>query len=105
MTDDLHVTDGDTSTVSVNIVWAVLLAALVVLPNLFAFYQYRATGGYLFYSNAFDEPTYLSYDGALMTRSMTRLGEYLISGCHWIGVSGGYANLLFDISCPVVTVV
>ena len=52
--------------------WAALLGVLIVLPNLFAFAQARATGGYLFYANAFDEPTYLSYDGAMLTRSLTQ---------------------------------
>ena len=82
-----------------------LLFTLIVLPNWFAVRQYRATGGYLFYSNAFDEPTYLSYDGAVMTASPTHLAEYLIVGLHRLGMSGGFINLLFDVVCPVVTVV
>ena len=52
-----------------RVLWAVLLSALVILPNLFALEQLRATGGYLFYANAFDETTYLSWDGARMARS------------------------------------
>ena len=85
--------------------WGALLAALIVLPNLFAIQQYRATGGYLFYSNAFDEPTYLSYDGASMMQSAARLSESLVVALHHAGLSGGQVNLLFDIFFPVITVV
>ena len=85
--------------------WAVLLGVLIVLPSLFAIQQYRWTGGYLFYANAFDEPTYLSYDGAMMTASSTHLAEYLIVGLHRLGLSGGRINLLFDIAFPIVAVV
>jgi hypothetical protein len=84
--------------------WTVLLGALIVLPNLFAFVQLRATGGYLFYANAFDEPTYLSYDGAMLTRSVTHLAEYVVVAFHRLGVSGGYTNLLLDIACPIAMV-
>ena len=83
----------------------VLLCAVVVLPNWFAIQQYRATGGYLFYANAFDEPTYLSYDGAMITRSATRWSEYLVILLHKAGLSGGYINLLFDLSLPILAVV
>jgi len=85
--------------------WLVLLAALIVLPSLFAIQQYRWTGGYLFYANAFDEPTYLSYDGARIAASPTHLAEYLVVTLHRLGISGGFINLLFDIVCPVVVVV
>jgi hypothetical protein len=85
--------------------WAALLAMLIVVPNLFAMRQFRATGGYLFYSNAFDEATYLSYDGAMSSRSLTHMAEYLVVTLHRMGVSGGYLNLVFDLVCPAVTVV
>ena len=85
--------------------WAALLVALIVLPSLFAIRQYRWTGGYLFYANAFDEPTYLSYDGARVTASPTHLAEYLVVALHHLGISGGVINLLFDIACPFVAVV
>jgi hypothetical protein len=84
--------------------WTTLLGALIVVPNLFALRQLRATGGYLFYTGAFDESTYLSYDGALLTRSLTHAAEYLVVGLHRLGVSGGYTNLLCDLLWPVVTV-
>ncbi|MGH9423414.1 MAG: hypothetical protein ACRD3J_25800 [Thermoanaerobaculia bacterium] len=85
--------------------WAALLGVLIVVPNLFALRQFLATGGYLFYTNAFDESTYLSYDGALLTRSLTHSAEYLVVALHKLGVSGGYTNLLFDVIWPVVTVI
>ncbi len=85
--------------------WAALLGVLIVVPNLFALRQLFATGGYLFYTNAFDESTYLSYDGALLTRSLTHAAEYLVVALHKLGVSGGYTNLLFDVISPVVTVI
>lgn len=107
-----HATDGTSTLTSQppapgwrRVSWVVLLGALIVLPNLFAIQQYRWTGGYLFYANAFDEPTYLSYDGAMMTASPTHLAEYLIVSLHRLGISGGLINLLFDIVCPVVAVV
>ena len=86
-------------------IWFGLLGALTVLPNLFAFVQWSATGGYLFYANAFDEPTYLSWDGARMTRSLTHLAEYLVVGLQSLGLAGGYINLCFDLLLPVLTVV
>jgi hypothetical protein len=85
--------------------WVLLLVVLIVVPNLFAMRQFRAAGGYLFYTNAFDESTYLSYDGAMVTRSFTHMAEYLVVALHELGVSGGYTNLAFDVVWPVVTVV
>lgn len=81
------------------------LAVLVIVPNIFAVYQLYLTGGYLFYTTAFDEPTYLSYDGAAGSRSMTRLASYTIVALHEIGMSGGYINLVFDIVFPITTVI
>ncbi len=81
------------------------LAFLVIVPNAFAVYQLYSTGGYLFYTTAFDEPTYLSYDGAVASRSMTRLAAYVIVALHKIGISGGYINLVFDVVFPITTVV
>jgi hypothetical protein len=98
-------THGSAAVAWRRVLWGVLLAALIVLPSLFAIQQYRWTGGYLFYANAWDEPTYLSYDGAMMTAAPTHAAEYLIVGLHRLGISGGFINLLFDIICPVVTVV
>jgi hypothetical protein len=88
-----------------TLLWIVLLGALIVLPSLFAIQQYRWTGGYLFYANAFDEPTYLSYDGALIAASPTYGAEYLVLGLHRAGLSGGFINLLFDVVFPAITVV
>ena len=85
--------------------WALLLGVLIVVPNLFAVRQFRATGGYLFYADAFDEATYLSYDGAMSSRSLTHMAEYLVVALHGMGVSGGYANLVFDVVFPAMTVV
>lgn len=78
---------------------------MVLIPNAFAAYQFRMTHGVLFYSNAFDEPTYLSYDGALAARSVTRLSEYLVLALHQAGVSGGFINVVFDIVFPLAIVV
>src|SRR5688500_12083456 len=88
-----------------TVLWPSLIAALIVAPNLFAFRQYLATGGYLFYTNAFDEATYLSYDGARLTASLTHLAEYPVLVLHGLGLSGGFANLLFDLVCPVALVI
>jgi hypothetical protein len=70
-----------------TLVWIVLLAVLVVAPN------------------AFDEPTYLSYDGASTLASPTRWSEYLVLLLHGAGLSGGYINLLFDLVLPIATIV
>jgi hypothetical protein len=105
---------SDTGRMRVELEWSAALdrlllgmvvCAVVVLPSLFAWQQYRATGGYLFYSNAFDEPTYLSYDGAMITRSVTRWAEYAVVWLHRAGMSGGYVNLVFDAVFPAATVV
>lgn len=88
-----------------TLLWIVLLGVLVAAPNAFAVQQYRATGGYLFYANAFDEPTYISYDGATTLASATRWSEYLVVLLHRAGLSGGYINLLFDIVFPIATIV
>ncbi|MEP7309710.1 MAG: hypothetical protein ABJA98_29735 [Acidobacteriota bacterium] len=84
--------------------WWILLGGLTVLPSLFAIRQYQWTG-HLFYANAFDEPTYLSYDGARVTASSTHLAEHLVVILHRLGLSGGGINLLLDIVCPMVVVV
>ena len=88
-----------------TLLWIVLLVVLLVAPNAFAVRQYYATGGYLFYANAFDEPTYVSYDGATTLASATRWSEYLVVLLHRAGLSGGYINLLFDIVFPIATAV
>jgi hypothetical protein len=99
------VTSAPRSSAGWELLWIGLVAFLMAVPNLFAFQQYRATGGYLFYSGAFDEPTYLSYEGALATRSFTHLGEHLVVLLHNLGLSGGYINLLFDLTLPLLTMV
>jgi hypothetical protein len=98
-------TSSQPTTAAQRILWVALVGTLVVLPNLFAIRQFRDTGGYLFYSNAFDESTYLSYDGARLARSVTHSATYLVVALHNLGVSGGYMNLVFDVIVPVVTVV
>jgi len=70
-------------------------------PNCFPIYQWFATDGFLFYSNAYDETTYLAYDVSIKTQSLSRVSQYLVSGMHQLGFSGGIINFIFDIFFPV----
>ena len=78
-------------------VWYAILSAPVLLPILFPIYQWIKTGGYFFYQNAYDEYSYLSYDGALFKRGLVRPSEYLICWLHEWGLSSGYINFMFDL--------
>jgi hypothetical protein len=67
--------------------------------NLFPLYQAVHDKGYLHYSNAFDETTYLQYDFSLRAQTITRAGQYLVTFAHEAGLSGGWINLLLDLCC------
>ena len=81
----------------------VFFLAIIILPNLFPFYQLFITEGYLFYQNAFDEYSYLSYEAASYEMGFSRISRYLIKWFHETGISPGYMNLVFDLVCPAVT--
>lgn len=75
---------------------AILIIALMLL-SAYPIYQLTDTNGFLFYRNAYDESTYLQYDFSRQAASLTRPGQYLVSIAHWLGLSGGWANFLFDL--------
>lgn len=77
--------------------WYGILSIPVLLPSLFPIYQWIKTGGYFFYQNAYDEYSYLSYEGALFKRGLVRPSEYLICWLHEWGLSSGYINFMFDL--------
>jgi hypothetical protein len=81
----------------------VFFIAIIILPNLFPLYQLFLTKGYLFYQNAFDEYSYLSYEAASFEMGFLRLSRYLVKWLHELGFSAGYINFVFDLICPSVT--
>ena len=61
---------------------------------------------YFTYVNAWDEETYLSYQGALAAKD--QVGYYILYVIKWLhelGISGGIQNLLFDIFVPVTLLI
>ncbi len=81
---------------------SVFLIAIIILPNLFPLYQLFLTKGYLFYQNAFDEYSYLSYEAASYEMGFSRFSNHLIKWLHELGFSSGYINFIFDLVCPGV---
>jgi len=81
---------------------SVFFIAIIILPNLFPLYQLFLTNGYLFYQNAFDEYSYLSYEAASYETGHLRLSGYLIKWLHEWGCAPGYINFVFDLVCPGV---
>lgn len=82
---------------------SVFFIAIVILPNLFPLYQLFVTNGYLFFQNAFDEYSYVSYEIASYETGFSRFSRYLIVWLHELGFSSGYINFIFDLVCPCVT--
>lgn len=70
---------------------------LVFLPEYSAFFNSLKAEHFFAYVNAWDEETYLSYQGALGVRHTPGYwGLYLVSWLHELGLSGAIQNLLFD---------
>ncbi len=80
---------------------SIFFLAIIILPNLFPLYQILLTKGYLFYQNAFDEYSYLSYEAASFEMKFLRFSRYLVKWFHELGLSPGYINFIFDLVCPV----
>lgn len=75
--------------------WAAV--ALLLLAALsYPLQQLVTTGGYVYYTNGYDEATYLQYDFARAAQALTRPGQFGVSLLHEAGLSGGWINLLFD---------
>ena len=75
---------------------AALLTALLL--NAFPLYQAVTSGGLLYYTNAYDESSYLQYEFARSSLSPSRLGEYVVVLFHHLGLSGGWINLTLDLA-------
>jgi hypothetical protein len=86
-------------------VWGFLIFLIMGLPVAFPVYQLFKTNGYLFYSNAYDEPSYLSYEGSLFIQGILRPSQYLVSLSHEVGFSGGLINFTFDLICIGTTLI
>ena len=78
----------------------VFFMAIIILPNLFPLYQLFRTEGYLFYQNAFDEYSYLSYEFASYGTGFLRFSRYSVKWLHELGFPPGYINFIFDLVCP-----
>ena len=72
--------------------WALGMAAVV---NAFPLVQWFETDQ-LYYANAYDEPTRLNYEVSLASEGLFRLSQFLVTGLHEAGFSGGQINILFD---------
>jgi hypothetical protein len=83
---------------------SIFFLGVIFLPNLFPLYQLFVTKGYLFYQNAFDEYSYLSFEAASQKTGILRFSRYLIRWLHEIGFSSGYINFVFDLVCPAVII-
>jgi hypothetical protein len=70
----------------------------LLLLNAFPIYQAITTDGYLYYTNAYDETSYLQYDFAIKSKSPSRVGEYIVIFFHRIGLSGGWINFILDLT-------
>ncbi len=81
---------------------AVIIASIAAYP----LWQAIQTNGYLFYTNGVDESSYLSYPFALdqAHKRLLRPSSRLIVGLHHLGLSGGYINLLLDLTITPLTI-
>lgn len=78
---------------------------LILLVTAFPLFQLFSGAGLLFYTNGWDEASYLQYDYAkhvLEVSGSGRLAQWLVVLLHDIGLSGGEINLLFDLSMSAV---
>lgn len=74
----------------------------LLLLNAFPIYQAITTDGHLYYTNAYDETSYLQYDYAIQSKSLSRCGEYIVIFFHRIGLSGGWINFILDLTTFLV---
>ena len=83
------------------------LVGLIVLGLIaFPLYQGLITGGYLFYTTGMDESSHLSFFYARYVASSfgrMRYSSHLVSLLHSAGLSGGYINLVLDVTCSILT--
>jgi hypothetical protein len=84
-----------------NKLYLLLCAFTITVLNLFPLYQLIHTRGYLYYSNAYDETTYLQYAYSVETQGITRISQYLVTAAHEAGLSAGWINLVLDVGCLI----
>lgn len=78
--------------------------SIVALTIAFPLYQALHTGGHVFFTNGIDEASYLSfpYSQLLLTwQGLTRYSSALIVSLHTLGLSGGYCNVVLDVTCII----
>ena len=80
-----------------NRLFVITLVILLLSFNAYPIYQLFTTGGYLFYTNAFDETSYLQYDFSQQVQNISYVAQYIVTLAHNIGLSGGWINFIFDI--------
>lgn len=80
-----------------NRLFIIVLVVMLLLLNAYPIYQLFTTGGYLFYTNAFDETSYLQYDFSQQVQNILYVGQYTVTLAHNIGLSGGWINFIFDV--------
>jgi len=88
--------------------FAVYVALVLLGLTAFPCYQFFKTGGYLFWTNGMDEASHLSFSYAnyvLYNSGRMRYSSYLVTLFHNLGLSGGYINLIFDVTCSLVTLI
>lgn len=82
-------------------------AGLVLLGlAIFPLYQALQTGGYLFYTTGMDEASHLSFSYAEYVANHSgrmRYSSHLVTILHRFGISGGYINLILDLTCALCT--
>lgn len=79
-----------------NVLFPLTALLTVLLTSLYPIYQIIQTRGYLFYANAFDEPSYLQYDFSIASQAITRPSQSIVTLAHNLGLSGGWINFSLD---------
>lgn len=80
-----------------NRIFSIVVLLVVSATCAYPIYQLWQTGGPLHYANGHDETSYLQYDFSKATQGPTRVSQFLVTGLHEVGLSGGSINLLFDL--------
>ena len=80
-----------------SLILSLFILSTVFLPELYLYITSCKSNHIYTFVNAWDEETYLSYQGALGARNTPGYyGLYIVSFLHELGVSGSIQNLLFD---------
>lgn len=91
--------------IRVGIILSIIILAFIFFPELYAYLESLKPDRIFTFVNAWDEETYLSYQGALGARNTPGYyGLYLVSFLHELGISGAIQNLLFDITLIPLTI-